>query len=287
MEIIFQSIINGLSLGLVYILIASGLSLVLGIARIINFAHGEFYMLGAIAIYYLSTVYGVNFFLAMLISVVVLGALGWSVDKLLYNRVRGQFMPTVAVSLGVAFFIAGLALIVFGERLKKVETVFPGKLGAFGTAISLERLVIILVGLVVMAMLTYFVARFKAGKAMQAVAQDREAAALQGINVSGICALSMFIGCGLAAVAGALVAPVFFVDVFMGPIALFKGFVVILLGGVGTIPGAVVGGLLLGLVEAFGYTFLGTGADIIVFAMVIILLLIRPGGLLGRVWVLE
>jgi branched-chain amino acid transport system permease protein len=261
--------------------------LVLGISRIINFAHGEFYMLGAFGIYWLSTVFGINYFLSMLISFAVLATLGLLVDRYIFRRVRGMFLPSVIVACGVSFIIPGIAMIVFGERDKYVTGVFTGQFSILGANLPSDRLVIILVSLVVMIMLAYFVDQTKLGKAMWAVAQDQEAAALQGINIDRICGLSMFIGCGLAAVAGALIAPIFVVSPFMGAHALFKGFIVILLGGVGSIRAVLVGGLLLGYIEAFGYTLIGTGTDIIAFVLLMIVLLFRPSGLMGKVWLLE
>jgi len=287
LQFVLQCTFNGLVLGLTYVLISSGLSLVLGIARIINFAHGEFYMLGAFSIYWLCEKLRLNYFLSIPISFLVIGFLGLFIDRYLFRRVRGKFLPSVIVACGVAFLIPGLAMISFGERDKYVETIFRGQFSILGVSIALERVVIILVCLAIIGILAYFVKYCKTGKAMRAVAQDMEAAALQGINADRICALSMFIGCGFAAVAGALMGPIFFVSPFMGSEALIKGFIVILLGGVGTIIGSLIGGLFLGFVEAFGYSFIGTGTDIIVFVVVIIVLLVRPGGLLGREWVLE
>lgn len=287
MEFILQCTFNGLMLGLTYVLLASGFSLVLGITKIINFAHGEFYMLGAVGTYWLSVVIGLDYFLSMFISSAILGTLGFLVDRYIYRRARGAFLPSVILGCGVLFMIPGITMIVFGERDKFLKGVFTGQFTILGCNLPNDRLIIILVSLVVMGMLAYFVAQTKLGKAMRAVAQDREAAALQGVNIDRICGLSMFIGCALASVAGALIAPVFYVSPFMGARAQFKCFTVVLLGGVGSIRAAFVGGLLLGYIEAFGYSLIGTGTDIVTFVFLIAVLLVRPSGLLGKVWVLE
>lgn len=283
MEFWVQLVINSLVLGLTYVLIASGLSLVLGINRILNFAHGEFYMLAGFSVYWISTVLGVNYFITLLITIIILGALGWVVQRGLYQFVQASLLRTVIVSIGLMLSIPALAQLAFSEKTRVVGTVIPGSVHLFGIPVTLERLMIILISILIMLGLWYVVQRTKFGLMMRVVAEDREAAMLQGINVNNANALSMFIGCGLAAVAGGVFAPLAWVSPFLGASILFKAFVVVILGGIGTISGAAAAGLLLGFAEVMGVAFVGGWIDVIPFVIVFLVLLFRPTGLLGRV----
>ena len=282
MEYGTQIAINALVLGLTYALVASGLTLVMGITRIINFAHGEFYMLAGFGIYWISTVFGVNYFLALPITIILVGALGWVVQKGFYQRVRVDFLRIVVVSIGLMIVIPAITQLAFSEKDKVIGTMVPGLAHIFGATVATERLVVIGISLVVMTVLWYLVQRTRVGLAMRAVAEDPEAATLQGIDVNNTCSLSMFVGCGLAAAAGGILAPLLFISPFVGPDVLFKAFIVIILGGVGTITGAVAAGLLLGFAEVIGSAFIGGWIDVIPFVVVLIILVFRPGGLLGK-----
>lgn len=279
-----QVLANALMLGMTYVLIASGLTLVLGVTRIINFAHGEFYMLGAFCAYYVFQVAGVPYLAAIPVAMLAVGLLGMGVERVLFRPIRDRFLPGVVVALGLAFLISGSAALIFGPQEKAVTSAFPGVLDFLGITLSLERLVVILTAIAIMLGLWYLIARTKLGLALRAVAQDREAAALQGINVNRICNISMGLGCALAGAAGVLLGPIFVVYPFMGHLAIFKALMVIILGGIGSMPGAIVGGLLLGFIESFGLTYLGDITSLIMFAFIFLLILLRPGGLLGRVW---
>ena len=283
MEFWTQIVINGLVLGLTYGLLASGLTLVLGISRIINFAHGEFYMLAGFGIYWISTVFGVNYFLALPITMILVGGLGWGVERVFYRPVRTSFLQIVVVSIGLMVVIPAVTQLVFSEKDRVIGTMVPGLAHILGATVAVERLVVIGISLLVMLALWYLVQRTKLGLAMRAVAEDPEAATLQGIDVNNTASLSMFVGCGLGAAAGGILAPLLYVSPFVGPDILFKAFIVIILGGMGTITGAVAAGLLLGFAEVIGGAFIGGWIDIIPFVLALAVLVFRPTGLLGKV----
>ena len=277
-----QVFVNGLMLGLTYVLIASGFSLIYGIMRLLNFAHGEFYMLGAFATYLLCEHLGVHYFTALALSMVIIGILGVLVYRFFFRPFRDEHDPSLVIALGIAMLIGGLALIIFGEKDKSVAPVFSGVIQVWGATLSKERVAVIILAIVLMAALTLYIKFSKTGQAMRAVSQDREAAALQGIGVDSTFTLCMGISSALAGAAGALLAPLFYVNPFLGMHAVLKALVVVVIGGLGSIPGAIAGGLLLGFVESFGNTFFGDVTEILGFVIVMIVLLFRPQGLFGH-----
>ncbi len=277
-----QVFVNGLMLGLTYVLIASGFSLIYGIMRLLNFAHGEFYMLGAFATYLLCERLGVNYFAAMVLSMIIIAVLGILVYRFFFRPFRDQHDPSLVVALGIAMLIGGLALLVFGEKDKSISPVFSGVIKVLGATLSMERIVVIIMAIILMAALTLYIKFSKTGQAMRAVAQDREAAALQGIGVDSTFTLCMAISSALAGAAGALLAPLFFVNPFLGMHAVLKALVVVVIGGLGSIPGAIAGGLLLGFVESFGNTFLRDITEILGFLRAMLVLPSRPQGLFGH-----
>jgi branched-chain amino acid transport system permease protein len=277
-----QVLVNGLMLGLTYVLIASGFSLIYGIMRLLNFAHGEFYMLGAFATYLLCEHLGVHYFTALALSMVIIGFLGVLVYRFFFRPFRDEHDPSLVIALGIAMLIGGLALIIFGEKDKSVAPVFSGVIQVWGATLSKERVAVIVMAIVLMVALTLYIKFSKTGQAMRAVSQDREAAALQGIGVDSTFTLCMGISSALAGAAGALLAPLFYVNPFLGMHAVLKALVVVVIGGLGSIPGAIAGGLLLGFVESFGNTFFGDITEILGFIIVMIVLLFRPQGLFGH-----
>ncbi|MEW6112264.1 MAG: branched-chain amino acid ABC transporter permease [Thermodesulfobacteriota bacterium] len=277
-----QVLVNGLMLGLTYALIASGFSLIYGIMRLLNFAHGEFYMLGAFATYLICDRLGLNYFSALFLSMVVIALLGVVTYYLFFRPFRDQHDPSLVIALGVAMLIGGLAPLIFGEKDQSVSPVFPGVVQFFGATLSLERIFVIVMAIILMLALTWFIKFTRTGQAMRAVAQDPEAAALQGIGVDSTFVRCMAISSALAGAAGSLLAPLFVVNPYLGTHAVVKALVVVVIGGLGSIPGAVAGGLLLGLVESIGNTFLGGATEILGFVIVMLVLIFRPQGLLGH-----
>jgi len=278
-----QTLLNALMLASVYVLMASGFTLIYSIMHIVNFAHGEIYMLGAFAVYYFSMEYHLNFFLALVLAILVVGVLGILLERVLFLPMQQAHLPQVILSLGLAMALQGIASAAFGAGDKPVDGPFDTVLRFGGAAISMERLIIIPISVAIMIALFAFVKWTRTGQAMRAVAQDSDAAALQGIDVAFISCLAFGVGCALASAAGALIAPVFYVNPFMGGSVIMKAFIIICLGGMGSISGAAVGGLILGFVDSFGATLFGNSvANIIGFALLIIILLVRPQGLFGR-----
>lgn len=278
-----QTLLNGLMLASIYMLMASGFTLIYGIMHIVNFAHGEIYMLGAFAIFYFFAQYGMNYFLALILAMLLIGILGIILERALFLPMQEAHLPQVILSLGLAMTLQGVASVAFGTDYKSVTGPFTGVVRFGGAAISMERLVIIPVSAVIIAALFATVKWTRIGRAMRAVAQDPDAAALQGIDVAFISCMAFGLGCALAAASGALIAPVFFVSPFMGGTAVMKAFIIICIGGMGSISGAAVGGLILGFVDSFGTTlFGGSIASVLGFAILIMILLFRPQGLFGR-----
>lgn len=282
-ELLLQSTVLGLSMGAIYILMALGLTLMFGMMHIINFAHGAIYMLGAFAIYYLFAQSGIPYIVAFVLTLLLLGGFGLIVERLIYRTLGGEIEPTLVALLALTTLLESSGYLAFGVLDKDVPTVFPGVIHATGITLSVERVAIIPIVAVMVVALHIFMQRTKTGQAMRAIEQDREAAALQGVNVNRINALAFGIGFALAAAAGALMAPVFAVSPSMGELPLLKAFIIIILGGLGSIPGAILGGVILGLIDgvlatAFGFEV----AFLLSFVLIIVILLVKPQGLLGH-----
>ena len=282
-SLLVQSAIIGLSIGSIYILMALGLTLMFGMMHIINFAHGAVYMLGAFVIYYVFFQWGAPYFAAFLVAMVLLGAFGYLVERGIYRPIKGGIEPTLVALLALSTFLEAAGYPVFGQLDKHVPPVFEGIRNVLGVMISVERLMIIPIAAALVLGLYLFITKTKIGAAMRAIEQDKEAAALQGVNVHVINGLAFAIGFALAAASGALIAPIFKLDPMMGDQPLLKAFIIIILGGLGSIPGAILGGLMLGLIDSTVATALGAEpAFLLSFVFIILLLLFRPAGLFGH-----
>jgi branched-chain amino acid transport system permease protein len=283
MGVLGQGLVNGLSSAGIYILVALGLTLVLSIVNIVQMAHGEFYMVGSYCMYYLMVSLGLNFFLALVIATVFVSGLGILLERAAFRPLQGDPDRAMIVSIGLMLVLQNVMLAIAGGTPKSFDSPFSGVIRVFGTTISWERLIIVLVAVVLLVGLFAFIKMSRTGQAMSAISQDRLAAGLQGIKIHRISAVAMCMGCGLAAVAGALVGSLFTVSPTMGSFALMKGIAVIILGGLGSVPGAVCGGFIIGMVDGV-VPVLTTGyaASIISFGAVIIILLLRPQGILGH-----
>ncbi|MGI9018481.1 MAG: branched-chain amino acid ABC transporter permease [Euzebya sp.] len=293
-----QLLINGLTLGSVYALIALGYSMVYGILKLLNFAHGEVYMVGAFIGYGVLTAAGGPDALILPVWLVVIGmvvaamlgsgVLGVVIERFAYRPLRNspRIAPLIS-ALGVSFFLQASALLLFTARIRSYETPSFIDVGTgldIGPArISLVRMLAIGMAVVLMVALTVLVRRTKLGRAMRATAHDREAAAMMGVDVDRVIVATFFIGSALAGAAGVMVGLVFGrIFHLMGFVAGLKGFTAAVVGGIGNIPGAMLGGLLIGLAEAFAAGYISsTFADLIVFALLIMVMLLRPSGLLG------
>ena len=284
-SLFYQSLINGIVLSLTVILVALGLNLVFGIMNIVNLAHGELYMLGAYLLWWFGVENNLTYFPGFLLAVVCIAFFGIVLEKAFFKSIRGQVLPGFLVSIGLILSIQSLAIIIFGEQPKGVPApeILQGVLRGWGVAISLERVAVIAISLLCLVVMFQFIHRSKIGKAMQAVAQDPDAAALQGISINKISSIAMALGGALAAVAGCLIGTISPISSTMGAPQLLEALVVITLGGIGSIPGTIVGGLIIGLTRGFVSTYANnTYASITVYLLLFILLIFRPSGLFSR-----
>jgi branched-chain amino acid transport system permease protein len=283
MSVLGQGILNGLSSAGIYVLVALGLTLVLSIVNIVNMAHGEFYMIGAYCMYYLASRLGLDFFLSMVIATTVVGGLGIVVERLGFRPLQGDPDRSMIVSIGLMLALQNVMLALAGGIPKSIKGPYSGVVRIGSATISWDRLIIVLVAIVLVGALFIFIRMSKTGQAMRAISEDRDAASLQGISINRISATAMCMGCGLAAIAGALVGSIFAVSPTMGSFALMKGIGVIILGGLGSLAGAVFGGFIIGMIDGIVPVYTsGYAASVISFAMVILILLVRPQGILGH-----
>ncbi len=281
-----QQLINGVSLGSIYALIALGYTMVYGIIKLINFAHGDIYMVGAYVGFFACTFLKLSFFPALIMAMVVAGAFGMLIERLAYRPLRNA--PKIAVlitAIGVSLLLEYGGMLLVTPQPRTFPAVFPSQMyNVFGVIINSQQIIILAISLILMVILTYVVNRTKVGKAMRAVSFDNEAARLMGIDVDKIISFTFGIGSSLAAAAGVLVGIYYnSIDPLMGIMPGLKAFVAAVLGGIGVIPGAMVGGVLMGVVEALVSGFISsTFRDAAAFAILIIILLFKPSGLLGK-----
>ena len=284
----FSYLINGISLGSVYAIIALGYTMVYGIAKMLNFAHGDVIMVGGCVAFTAISTLGMSPLLAVLISVVVCTVLGIVIEKVAYKPLRKATPLAVLITaIGVSYFLQNLALLIFGSDTKLFTSVvnLPSISLAGGQInISGETLMTILACIVIMICLTLFIKKTKAGQAMLAVSEDKEAAELMGVNVNATISLTFAIGSALAAIAGVLLCSAYpTLNPYTGAMPGIKAFVAAVFGGIGSIPGALIGGLLLGIIENLSKAYISSQmADAIVFSVLIIVLLVKPTGILGK-----
>ncbi|MCQ2501427.1 MAG: branched-chain amino acid ABC transporter permease [Lachnospiraceae bacterium] len=284
---ILAFLINGISLGSVYAIIALGYTMVYGIAKMLNFAHGDVIMVGGYISFCATSYLGLNPILSILCAIVVCTALGICIEKLAYKPLRNATSLAVLITaIGVSYFLQNAALLIWTSNPKSypnmVSFVPSIKMGTF--AISGTAMVTILACIIIMLVLTFFTEKTKMGKAMRAVSEDKGAAELMGINVNRTISLTFAIGSGLAAIAGVLLCSAY--PTLMpttGAMPGIKAFTAAVFGGIGSIPGAMLGGILLGVIEIFAKAYISTQlSDAIVFAVLIIVLIVKPSGLLGK-----
>lgn len=284
MEVI-QQLVNGLTLGVIYTLIAIGLTIIFGILRVGNFAQGEFYMVGAyVGSYVVSYLYP-NYPLAILLSIGAVAILGIVVERLVVRPLQGRpGMPLIVSTLGASVFLANIALFVFGPNPRKIDSPYVSKQVVIaGIYLTQQRILIVVIGVLVIILINLFIKYTKTGMSMRAIAKDPDTAALMGINVNRIYAFTFAFGAGLASLAGTLVGPIFTIETNMGALVVMKAFAVVIMGGMGNVPGAIFGGFILGVAESLGAGFISTGyKDAIGFGIMILVLLFRPQGLFGR-----
>ena len=279
---------NGISLGSIYAIIALGYTMVYGIAKMLNFAHGDVIMIGAYVIFITMSGSGMHPVLALIVSMGVCTILGITIERIAYKPLRGASSLAVLITaIGVSYFLQNIALIFFGANAKTFESIISIKaleLAGGRLVISAETIAAIIVGIVTVIILSIFVHKTKPGKAMLAVSEDKGAAQLMGINVNGTIALTFAIGSALAAIAGGLLCSAYpSLTPYTGSMPGIKGFVAAVFGGIGSIPGAMIGGILLGVIEILSKAYISSQlSDAIVFGVLVVVLLVKPTGLLGK-----
>ncbi|MFY9552905.1 MAG: branched-chain amino acid ABC transporter permease [Thermoanaerobaculia bacterium] len=293
MTTFLQQLVNGLSLGSIYALIALGYTMVYGVLRLINFAHGDVYMVGAYVGYYLSRKLRgdepslVSAVLVMVGAMAVCAVLGMLIERLAYRPVRREARLTLLITaIGVSLFIENLAQLVFGPDPKFFPSLAPHADFIFGGVhLTSEQITVIAVSMLLMVLLRFFILKTRTGKAMRAVSFSLDGARLMGISTDRIIAITFAVGSALAAAAGVLIGmQIPKIDPLMGIMYGLKAFVAAVLGGIGSIPGAVLGGLLIGTSEVMVVGYLSsTYREAIAFGILILVLILRPQGLLGRV----
>ena len=282
-------LINGLSLGSVYAIIALGYTMVYGIAKMLNFAHGDIIMVGAYIALMSMTQAGMPPFAAVLAAVVGCTVLGVLIERIAYKPLRNasSSLAVLITAIGVSYLLQNLALLIFGANTQTFDSVIDWKgITLAGGALSISGVTIVTIAacIIIMAVLVTFVQKTKPGQAMRAVSEDKGAAQLMGINVNGTIALTFAIGSALAAIAGVLLCSAYpSLTPYTGAMPGIKAFVAAVFGGIGSIQGAFIGGLLLGIIEIMGRAYISSQmADALVFAVLIIVLLVKPTGLLGK-----
>jgi branched-chain amino acid transport system permease protein len=281
-----QHIVNGLLLGSTYALLGIGLTLIFGIMRVVNFTHGELYSFGAYAVFFLETALGMNFFVAVIGAVIAGCVLGALIEFTLLRPLQGADIDTtMLVMIGAWIFMQNTELLYWGPVAKAVSTPFPEAPLQLGpVSISWLRLFVLLVGFVLIIGMYVLIDRTRLGRAIRATFQDSDTAALMGVNVKGIYTATFALGSGLAAAAGALLGPVFVVTPTMGDLAALKAFAIVILGGLGNITGAAIGGFILAFAEELGAGYVSSGyRDAMGFLIIILVLLFKPTGLFARV----
>jgi branched-chain amino acid transport system permease protein len=278
-----QIVLNGLTTGLVYVLMALGFTLIFGIMRVVNFAHGELYMVGAFAVTVLNGNLSWPYVPALVGSVILVGLLGGVLERVLFRRVIGNEFNCMVLALAVSICLQSLALIIFGPDEIGAPRPVTGVFHLGPAVIPADRLFVSGMATLLLVGFYLFLNKTHLGLMMRAVAQDPEIAALHGIRPKLVHTAAFAIGSLLAGAAGALMAPIYTVFPYMGELPMLKAFIVVVLGGLGSLPGAVIGGLLLGIVEsAFATMFGSTVAALVAFAVVVVTIAVRPEGLMGR-----
>lgn len=283
-----SNLINGISLGSIYAVIALGYTMVYGIAKMLNFAHGDVIMIGAYVVYLASVKAGLNPIIAVIVSMIACTILGITIEKIAYKPLRQSTSLAVLITaIGVSYFLQNSALAIFGANpinFTSVVSVPAIKLFDGQIVISGEASTAIVVSILIVIALSIFIKKTKSGKAMLAVSEDKGAAQLMGINVNKTISLTFAIGSALAAVAGALYCSAYpILSNTTGAMPGIKAFTAAVFGGIGSIPGAMIGGILIGIIEILGKAYISTQlADAIVFGVLIIILMVKPTGILGK-----
>ncbi len=281
-----NQIINGLSTGSMYALVAIGYTMVYGIAKMINFAHGEIIMVGAYIAFVCLSMFGLPVIAAIIISVIFTALLGVATEKVAYKPLRGTgSLEVLITAIGVSYLLQNVFLLIFDSSGKTFPEIMPkGSINIAGLSISYITLITLIISLVCTAVLIFFINKTKLGKAMRAVSEDQGAAQLMGINVNTTISLTFAIGSGLGAIAGVIYGCKYsLINPYIGAMLGIKAFIAAVLGGIGSVPGAMVGGLTLGVAESLTIAYISSDfSDAVVFGILIVVLLVKPAGLFGK-----
>ena len=281
-------LISGISLGSIYAIIALGYTMVYGIAKMLNFAHGDVIMVGAYICFYAASRYDLPPLVGVILAVIVCTILGIIIERLAYKPLRAApILAVLITAIGVSYFLQNAALLLWSSNPKVFSSVVPeGSVSLFGGQLTIPYVTLVTIAacIVIVAVLVWFTGKTKKGKAMRACSEDKGAAQLMGINVNSTISLTFAIGSGLAAIAGVLLCSAYPTLVpTTGAMPGIKAFTAAVFGGIGSIPGAMLGGILLGIIEIFAKAYISTQlSDAIVFAVLIVVLVVRPAGLLGK-----
>lgn len=284
-SVLAQLVIDGLGMGLVYVLLASGFNLIIAITGILFIAYGEFYMLGAFTLWGLMVPLHFPFVVSLIGATIAPAIFGGIVYKLIFRRIQygaGRLLNSIVAAMGLMLFVRQAAFITFGPEARGMSSPFPGIIEIGQISITTERLVLIVLSLILLGVLQLLLQKTNMGRAMRAVSLNPDVAGLQGVNPNRTYLIAMVVGCALAGFAGGMMAPVFALSPDMGGVTLLI-LLIVMLGGIGSMLGALLAGLILGLVLSFGQYFIGSGpVQILFFALIGIINFFRPGGLLGQ-----
>lgn len=282
---VLQQIVNGLIIGATYGLMAVGLTMIFGMMDVINFAHGELYMLGGVFSYYLIDLMGLNYFLAVPIAVLLVMALGFIFDQMVLRKLRAEpTLITILVTIGLSIFLQSTVLLFWGPAPQSISSPFSFNVIKIGPVLLTPfKIFMAFIMVIVILGLQFVLKKTTMGKTMRATFQDKEAAATVGIDINRVYAINFSLGSGLGALAGALLGTLFVVYPNMGLIAIIKAFLIVIMGGMGNFLGAIFGGLLLGVVESMAAGFISSGyKDLFGLLIVMLVLIFRPQGLFGK-----
>ena len=284
MEFLWQTILNGLMISSFYALIAVGLSLVFGVMHIVNFAHGEFYMIGAYTVWVLFALLHWPFFIAVGAAIVIVGLLGLFSERLIFRHAHGNVLSGFIMSVGLVFILQVAVVEIWGVgKMKPVPAAFPQILDIGGVSTSWQRFIVLPATIILLWALWYFLAKFRVGRGLRASAQDPEAAALYGISPKKSAAVAMLLGSAMAGAAGALMAPIMSVHPYMGHSVVWTAFVVVIVGGAGNIKGTILAALIFGFLTTIITTLLdSTIANLVNTLVMLVILAIRPQGVAGH-----
>jgi branched-chain amino acid transport system permease protein len=284
LTLFLQQLVNGIALGSVYALVALGLTLVYGVLKVPNFAHGALYMVGAYIVYVMLMGVGAPYVVAIAASIVGVAIMGGLMELAVFRHLAGKSgVHMMIAALGVLFFLEGTADVIWGPDFRQVESPFDGVVTAFGINITEQRILVIVAAVLTMVGLYLLLKRTLVGMSIEALAQDREGALLVGIDTKRVALLTFAISGALAAIAGSLIAPIVLVFPLMGAVVILKAFVIVILGGMGSVPGAIIGGYLLALAETMAGTYVAFAfSELIAFALLVLVLVFKPTGLFTK-----